>query len=167
MPKGSRFVFQPSCYRGELLSFKGVKRVFALGGKFYSLLVGILAHLLTMVVAPKYYAFWRSLNTPIIIREYDWMPRDSFMHLYGSKHVDVSAVLDSYMFQIDWKVRACFWNEKNTCTESSWWNWTQLELEGFTLVNKNKNGQTWTVERDTVDGLNPKQPPGMVLKPCK
>ena len=37
--------------------------------------LGILAHLLRMVMEPKYYAFWRWLDTPIISWEYDWMPR--------------------------------------------------------------------------------------------
>ena len=40
--------------------------------------LGILAHLLRMVMEPKYYAFRRWLDTPIIIWQGDWIPRDVF-----------------------------------------------------------------------------------------
>ena len=38
--------------------------------------LGIQSPKLRMVMEPKYYAFWRWLDTLIIIWEYDWIPRE-------------------------------------------------------------------------------------------
>ena len=47
--------------------------------------LGVLAHLLRMVREPEYYAFRRWLDTPIIIWEYDWIPRGCCYLSYGSQ----------------------------------------------------------------------------------
>ena len=79
--------------------------------------VGILAHLVRMAMEPKYYAaFRRWLDPPIIVLQYDWMPR-------GYKNT--SWWLNQPIWKIcssNWIISPGFGGENKTCLKppTSW-----------------------------------------------